>query len=206
MPLGISSGVQSERMRKWQFCIACMAILLALCRNGKAGAGSSDFILRILSLTASPNAGILTSKGSRLQMQIDRTSTMTEVCSTHWSCIRTLNVLPQHVICHPAELVKVILIPNKWVCDQDSTKSSVPNAESRTCSGTAAHPVHAKSLELLGIEASQSLTSARLREAFRACALAWHPDRHVGAEKHAAEAKFKEAQAAYTLLRSLCVG
>lgn len=64
--------------------------------------------------------------------------------------------------------------------------------------------VHAKSLRLLGIATSQGLTSAKLGEAFRACALAWHPDRHVGAHKHAAEAKFKEAQAAYTVLRSLC--
>ncbi|CAL5224951.1 g7721 [Coccomyxa viridis] len=66
--------------------------------------------------------------------------------------------------------------------------------------------MHAKSLRLLGIGTSRGLTSAKLGEAFRACALAWHPDRHVGAYKHAAEARFKEVQAAYTVLRSLCAG
>ena len=69
-----------------------------------------------------------------------------------------------------------------------------------------ADTVHAKSLRLLGVETSRGLTHKKLGEAFRACALAWHPDRHVGAHKHAAEAKFKEAQAAYTVLRTLCAG
>lgn len=58
---------------------------------------------------------------------------------------------------------------------------------------------------MLGIETGQSLTSTRLRDAFRACALAWHPDRHAGPAKHAAEAKFKEAQTAYTVLKVLCL-
>lgn len=67
----------------------------------------------------------------------------------------------------------------------------------------AADSVHASSLKTLGLQTSRGLTSASLRDAFRACALAWHPDRHAGPEKHAAEAKFKEAQTAYTLLKSL---
>ena len=69
----------------------------------------------------------------------------------------------------------------------------------------AADSVHASSLRTLGLQTSRGLTSASLRDAFRACALAWHPDRHAGPEKHVAEAKFKEAQSAYTLLKSLCV-
>ncbi len=40
--------------------------------------------------------------------------------------------------------------------------------------------VHAKSLSLLGIQTVRGLTGSRLGEAFRACALAWHPDRHAG--------------------------
>ena len=57
---------------------------------------------------------------------------------------------------------------------------------------------------MLGIETGQGLTAARLRDAFRACALAWHPDRHAGPQKQAAEAKFKEAQTAYSALKSFC--
>lgn len=47
-----------------------------------------------------------------------------------------------------------------------------------------------------------TVTSALLQEAFRKCALTWHPDRHSGAAKHAAEEKFKEVQAAYQLLKA----
>lgn len=59
-------------------------------------------------------------------------------------------------------------------------------------------------MRVLGIETGQGLTSASLRDAFRACALAWHPDRHAGPQKQAAEAKFKEAQMAYSTLKSFC--
>ena len=58
-------------------------------------------------------------------------------------------------------------------------------------------------MRVLGIETGQGLTAARLRDAFRACALAWHPDRHAGPQKQAAETRFKEAQTAYSTLKSL---
>jgi DnaJ-class molecular chaperone len=62
-------------------------------------------------------------------------------------------------------------------------------------------------LAVLGLVShSGALTAAVLRDAFRKNALAWHPDRHPGPLKHTAEAKFKEAQAAYQLLKSLLVG
>lgn len=71
-------------------------------------------------------------------------------------------------------------------------------------SGLAADPVTERSLRVLGIATDKALTSARLRDAFRACALAWHPDRHAGPQKQAAEAKFKEAQTAYSALKLFC--
>ncbi|BDA40358.1 probable chaperone protein DnaJ at C-terminar half [Coccomyxa sp. Obi] len=67
---------------------------------------------------------------------------------------------------------------------------------------TAADSARSKSLRLLGLSHSVTLTSAVLQEAFRKCALTWHPDRHSGAAKHAAEEKFKEVQAAYQLLKA----
>lgn len=59
---------------------------------------------------------------------------------------------------------------------------------------------------MLGLSHTVALTSAALQEAFRKCALAWHPDRHPGPLKRAAEEKFKEVQAAYQLLKASCTG
>ncbi|CAL8467350.1 g6887 [Coccomyxa elongata] len=67
---------------------------------------------------------------------------------------------------------------------------------------TAADSARSQSLRLLGLSHSVTLTSVALQEAFRKCALTWHPDRHSGAAKRAAEEKFKEIQAAYQLLKA----
>lgn len=62
-----------------------------------------------------------------------------------------------------------------------------------------------RSLKVLGLLShTGALTANVVQEAFRKCALAWHPDRHPGPLKHTAEAKFKEAQAAYQLLKVTC--
>ncbi|GAB2295486.1 hypothetical protein Dimus_029652 [Dionaea muscipula] len=53
----------------------------------------------------------------------------------------------------------------------------------------------------LGLNASGPLKLEDLKNAYRACALKWHPDRHHGPAKDAAEEKFKLCSAAY---QSLC--
>ena len=57
----------------------------------------------------------------------------------------------------------------------------------------------------MGLAQHERLTSATLREAFRKLALVWHPDRHPEGSKQAAEARFKEVQDAYNVLKSMCV-
>jgi DnaJ-class molecular chaperone len=52
--------------------------------------------------------------------------------------------------------------------------------------------------ETLGV--SKSATEAELKSAYRKKALEWHPDRHQGADKEAAEKKFKEINEAYQVL------
>lgn len=53
----------------------------------------------------------------------------------------------------------------------------------------------------LGLDASGPLKLEDVKNAYRACALKWHPDRHQGSSKTAAEEKFKLCTAAY---QSLC--
>jgi DnaJ-class molecular chaperone len=53
--------------------------------------------------------------------------------------------------------------------------------------------------EILGV--SKNATSEELKKAYRQNALKWHPDKHVGEEKKNAEAKFKEINQAYEVLR-----
>jgi hypothetical protein len=60
------------------------------------------------------------------------------------------------------------------------------------------------SLQALGLEEGATLTEDTLKAAFRRTALRWHPDRHPeAASKAHAEARFKDAQAAFQLLTSL---
>lgn len=53
----------------------------------------------------------------------------------------------------------------------------------------------------LGLRASGPLKIEDVKNAYRACALKWHPDRHQGSSKAVAEEKFKLCSAAY---QSLC--
>ncbi|TKY53252.1 Chaperone protein DnaJ [Spatholobus suberectus] len=53
----------------------------------------------------------------------------------------------------------------------------------------------------LGLSASGPLKLEDVKNAYRICALKWHPDRHHGSSKVIAEEKFKHCSAAY---QSLC--
>ncbi|XP_027352647.1 uncharacterized protein LOC113863310 [Abrus precatorius] len=53
----------------------------------------------------------------------------------------------------------------------------------------------------LGLSVSGPLKLEDVKNAYRACALKWHPDRHQGSSKAMAEEKFKHCSAAY---QSLC--
>ncbi|KAI9077283.1 hypothetical protein K1719_028503 [Acacia pycnantha] len=53
----------------------------------------------------------------------------------------------------------------------------------------------------LGLSAHGPLKPEDVKNAYRACALKWHPDRHQGSSKEIAEEKFKVCSAAY---QSLC--
>ncbi|KAJ9543832.1 hypothetical protein OSB04_023539 [Centaurea solstitialis] len=53
----------------------------------------------------------------------------------------------------------------------------------------------------LGLSGSGPLSLDDVKNAYRSCALKWHPDRHAGSSKAIAEEKFKVCSAAY---QSLC--
>ncbi|KAJ6843805.1 uncharacterized protein M6B38_117035 [Iris pallida] len=58
----------------------------------------------------------------------------------------------------------------------------------------------------LGLNASGPLKLDEVKSAYRTCALRWHPDRHQGSSKVAAEEKFKHCSAAYkTLCENLAI-
>ncbi|XP_042390468.1 uncharacterized protein LOC121981805 isoform X1 [Zingiber officinale] len=52
----------------------------------------------------------------------------------------------------------------------------------------------------LGLKATGPLKLEEVKTAYRSCALKWHPDRHQGSSKIAAEEKFKHCTAAYQTL------
>jgi curved DNA-binding protein CbpA len=52
----------------------------------------------------------------------------------------------------------------------------------------------------LGLGKGETLTEERVRAAYRQAALRWHPDRHPGAGKEAAEARFKAASMSFETL------
>ncbi|XP_009798146.1 uncharacterized protein LOC107817380 isoform X1 [Nicotiana tabacum] len=52
----------------------------------------------------------------------------------------------------------------------------------------------------LGLNASGPLNLEDVKNAYRVCALKWHPDRHQGSSKAVAEEKFKACSAAYQCL------
>ncbi|KAH1070019.1 hypothetical protein GLYMA_03G144900v4 [Glycine max] len=53
----------------------------------------------------------------------------------------------------------------------------------------------------LGLSVSGPLKLEDVKNAYRPCALKWHPDRHQGSSKAVAEEKFELCSAAY---QSLC--
>eukprot|EP00884_Botryococcus_braunii_P013725 jgi/Botrbrau1/22353/Bobra.0002s0031.1 len=80
-------------------------------------------------------------------------------------------------------------------------QASWTRAEARVDSHGAGLEEH---YDNLGLGRGEALTLARVQEAFRSTALRWHPDRHAGDGKEAAEARFKAATASYeTLLARL---
>ncbi|KAJ0974540.1 hypothetical protein J5N97_016505 [Dioscorea zingiberensis] len=70
--------------------------------------------------------------------------------------------------------------------DDENSKSQVPEL---ACERRA-----------LGLSPSGPLKIEEVKTAYRACALRWHPDRHQGSSKMAAEEKFKHCSNAYKLL------
>ncbi|KAJ7971437.1 DnaJ domain containing protein [Quillaja saponaria] len=59
----------------------------------------------------------------------------------------------------------------------------------------------ASNRQALGLSASGPLKLEDVKNAYQACAIKWHPDRHYGSSKVVAEEKFKLCSAAY---QSLC--
>ncbi|CDP10142.1 unnamed protein product [Coffea canephora] len=75
--------------------------------------------------------------------------------------------------------------------EEDSSSSESDSLESDLTSDRLA----------LGLSSSGPLSLTDVKNAYRVCALKWHPDRHHGPHKAAAEEKFKLCSAAY---QSLC--
>ncbi|KAF8097798.1 hypothetical protein N665_0280s0002 [Sinapis alba] len=68
-------------------------------------------------------------------------------------------------------------------------------------SDSESEPNQASHRQALGLSPSGPLNLKEVKNAYRTCALKWHPDRHQGSTKEAAEAKFKLCSVAY---QSLC--
>ncbi|CAH2058421.1 unnamed protein product [Thlaspi arvense] len=68
-------------------------------------------------------------------------------------------------------------------------------------SDSESEPNQASHRQALGLSLSGPLNLKDVKHAYRICALKWHPDRHQGSTKEAAEAKFKLCSVAY---QSLC--
>jgi hypothetical protein len=68
-------------------------------------------------------------------------------------------------------------------------------------SDSESEPNQASHRQALGLSPSGPLNLKDVKHAYRICALKWHPDRHQGSTKEAAEAKFKLCSVAY---QSLC--
>ncbi|OAY83120.1 uncharacterized protein LOC109715837 [Ananas comosus] len=62
------------------------------------------------------------------------------------------------------------------------------------------HSELASARQALGMSVCGPLKLEDVKSAYRACALKWHPDRHNGSSKVAAEEKFKHCSAAYKTL------
>uniref|UniRef100_A0A7N0V1H1 J domain-containing protein n=1 Tax=Kalanchoe fedtschenkoi TaxID=63787 RepID=A0A7N0V1H1_KALFE len=75
--------------------------------------------------------------------------------------------------------------------DEDDSSAELDGVDSSCSSDRVA----------LGLSASGPLKLGEIKKAYRQCALKWHPDRHQGSSKAAAEENFKKCSAAY---ESLC--
>ncbi|CAH8390192.1 unnamed protein product [Eruca vesicaria subsp. sativa] len=82
--------------------------------------------------------------------------------------------------------------------DEDDEEDGYTSTES---SDSESEPNLASHRQALGLSPSGPLNLKDVKNAFRTCALKWHPDRHQGSTKEAAEAKFKLCSVAYD---SLC--
>ncbi|XP_013634020.1 uncharacterized protein LOC106391741 isoform X1 [Brassica napus] len=81
--------------------------------------------------------------------------------------------------------------------DEDDYTTSTESSDSESES----EPNQASHRQALGLSPSGPLNLKDVKHAYRVCALKWHPDRHQGSTKEAAEAKFKLCSVAY---QSLC--
>ncbi|KAJ4892144.1 Chaperone DnaJ-domain superfamily protein [Raphanus sativus] len=81
---------------------------------------------------------------------------------------------------------------------EDEDEEGYTSTES---SDSESEPNQASHRQALGLSPSGPLNLKDVKHAYRTCALKWHPDRHQGSTKEAAEAKFKVCSVAY---QSLC--
>ncbi|KAF3560419.1 hypothetical protein F2Q69_00010490 [Brassica cretica] len=84
------------------------------------------------------------------------------------------------------------------IYEDEEEEDGYTSAES---SDSDSEPNQASHRQALGLSPSGPLNLKDVKNAFRTCALKWHPDRHQGSTKEAAEAKFKLCSVAY---ESLC--
>ncbi|CAF2299686.1 unnamed protein product [Brassica napus] len=105
--------------------------------------------------------------------------------------------------------------PPRWYRDQSSSRSSrskhhriyededddYTTSTESSDSESESEPNQASHRQALGLSPSGPLNLKDVKHAYRVCALKWHPDRHQGSTKEAAEAKFKLCSVAY---QSLC--
>lgn len=75
-----------------------------------------------------------------------------------------------------------------------------PNEEDYDTDSDSLESDLSKERKTLGLSVSGPINMDDVKNAYRKCALKWHPDRHQGSSKVVAEEKFKVCSAAYQLL------
>jgi hypothetical protein len=86
---------------------------------------------------------------------------------------------------------------SKYRLDEDEEEEDYTSDSS----DSESEPNQVSHRQALGLSPSGPLNLKDVKHAYRTCALKWHPDRHQGSTKEAAEAKFKLCSVAY---QSLC--
>ncbi|KAG7574575.1 DnaJ domain [Arabidopsis suecica] len=86
---------------------------------------------------------------------------------------------------------------SKYRLDEDEEEDDYTSDSS----DSESEPNQVSHRQALGLSPSGPLNLKDVKHAYRTCALKWHPDRHQGSTKEAAEAKFKLCSVAY---QSLC--